>query len=285
MNDIYKCTRSGRNLQVMAACYCEPPQTFTSPVRSIIASIREVAPTQKIFLLGTYFNDSLRYKVEYDLLVLVEAAPKRQMFQYEQGISNRCKPFAQVMASVEETDRALKKINQGNIFFNRMCHPGNLIYDSIDLNIPFQNLSREVIPYDSLIAEFRYLLFKGEGFLSGAINYSESKNYPLAAFMLHQAVEQALNAFLTPLMGYRLQTHNLNKLFCYARRFPTHFRDLFPINCDAENHLYQTLHKAYIWGRYRCNFKVSQEAICVLIDRVKLLLVMAEDSFYHCLYN
>ena len=282
---MYKCIRSGGNLQVMAACYCEPLQHFTSPMRHIIASVREVAPTQQIFLLGTYFNDSHLYKVEYDLLVLVESVAKRQLFQYEQAISAVCKPFAQVMASVEETDRALKKIKQGNIFFNRMCLHGNLIYDSGNRNLPFQNLPQEAIPYDSLIAEFRYLLFKGEGFLSGAINYTESKNYPLAAFMLHQAVEQSLNAFLTPLMGYRLQTHNLNKLFFYARRFPTHFRDLFPLNSDAENHLYRTLHKAYISGRYRCNFTVSPEDICVLIDRVRLLLVMAEDSFYDCLYN
>lgn len=245
----------------------------------VIYTICQSFPVEKIFLIGMYPANPKTLGTEYDLMVLVDPEDKRPMHEFESLINNRCHDLAMISVSVFQIRIVSQLLKAGNIFFSFICDPGKIIFDKGSM--PLANDSLLVQPSDAhqLSAEFTVLLGKAKAFLSGAISYRITQDYQLAAFMLHQTVEQGLNAFLSPLMGYKMQTHNLNKLLLYARRISTRFYEIFSRDTDKEIRLYQTLHKAYIYGRYKNNFKVEDETLRILIERSSALLELAELLF------
>jgi HEPN domain-containing protein len=251
-----------------------------NPIDPIIHVICHSMQTEKIFLLGTYIANPQILGLEYDLLVMINSEDKRPMHEYESLIANRCHDFAMVTSSVYKIGAINQLLKEGNIFFSTLCAFKNLVFDRYQTNLSIAKSHGPKLNYDSLKNEFSNLITKSKAFLSGAINYKITHDYQLAAFMLHQTVEQSMNAFLSPLMGYRIQTHNLNKLFIYARRFSAQFYDIFPRNTDKEIQLYQTLHKAYIYGRYKNNFVIGEEILQTLIERTTALLEKTESIFH-----
>jgi uncharacterized protein len=250
------------------------------PIDPIRYSICESMHTEMIYLLGTYAAFPQSFGIEYDLLVLVDSSYKRPMHEFESLIANRCHDFAMVTASVHKTDVIKQLLIQGNIFFSTLCKLENLVFNGIDKPLKTECVDVTPLRIEELEKEFLSQYSRAQSFLSGAISYRITGDNQLAAFMLHQTIEQALNAFLTPLIGYRLQTHNLNKLFLYARRLSQEFYSVFPRNTDAEIQLYQTLHKAYIYGRYKNNFQIGKEVLQILVERVTALVDMTRTIFY-----
>lgn len=237
-------------------------------------------PVDMIFLLGTYPANPLVLGPEYDLLVLINTDDKRQTHEFESLIANRCHDFAMITVSVYQNRYVSQMLKKENPFFTTLCRSDNVIYnsDQLELHVPY--LSNYHYNVQFLSGEFAELKAKAESFLSGAINFRITSDFQLAAFMLHQTVEHCLNAFLSPLIGHRIQTHNLNRLFIFARRFSIRFYEIFPRNSDPEIQLYQLLHKAYIYGRYKNNFQVSENSLHILIERATALLELTEVTFH-----
>ncbi len=250
------------------------------PIDPIIYSICESMHAEMIFLLGTYSAFPQSLGPEYDLLVLINSTCKKPMHEFESLIANRCHDLAMVTASVHKTDVIKQLLIQGNIFFSALCKAENLVFNGIDNPLSNTIANVPALGVEELEKEFNCQYSRAKSFLSGALSYRITGDNQLAAFMLHQTVEQALNAFLTPLIGYRLQTHNLNKLFLYARRLSRDFYTVFPRNTDAEIQLYQTLHKAYIYGRYKNNFQIGKEVLQMLVERTTTLLEMTRTIFF-----
>ena len=201
------------------------------------------------------------------------------MHEFESLISNRCHDLAMISVSVFQIQIVNQLLKAGNIFFSFICDPRKVIFDNGGTHLADGSLYIQPSDVDELASEFSNAYSKAKAFLSGAINYRITRDFQLAAFMLHQTVEHGLNALLSPLMGYRMQTHNLNKLFLYARRFSVQFYEIFPMDSDEEIRLYQTLHKAYIFGRYKNNFQVGEDTLQILIERSAALLTLAEVIF------
>jgi uncharacterized protein len=251
----------------------------SNPLDPVVHIIRESMDVVKIFLIGTYNAFPQSLGLEYDILVLINSSDNRPMHEFESLIANRCHDLAMVTASVLKIETINCLLKQGNIFFSALCNPRNLIFNAGSTDLEIVKSPTTTPDFDDLTKEFLILFSKARSFLSGAINYRITGDNQLAAFMLHQTVEQGLNAFLTPLIGYRLQTHNLNKLLIYARRLSEKFFSIFPRNTDKEIQLYQILHKAYIYGRYKNNFQIGSETLQVLIDRTAALLELTELMF------
>lgn len=249
-------------------------------IEPVILTICGAMHTDMIFLIGAYpaFPSSLG--IEYDLLVLVDSGYKKPMHEFESLIANRCHDLAMVTASVYKTETVRQLLNRGNVFFSSLCKENNLVYAGKNILLPDNNTL--CIPVNTGVLEtgFSWQHARAQGFFSGAMGYCKSGNNQLSAFMLHQAVEQGLNAFLGPLMGYSLQTHNLSKLLIYARRLSKKLYALFPRNTDAEIRLFQTLYRAYIYGRYKNNFQIAKEELLILVERVTELLEMTRVIFF-----
>ncbi len=253
---------------------------FSEEIELIIYTITHAFHTEMIFLLGIYQANPEAMGKEYDLLVLASENEKRPMHEFESLIYNRCHDLAPVTVSVHRWDMVQSLLANGNMFFAQLCKPEKLIYDSGEKRFPEPILFNQAIKSAHLMAEFSQILEKAKGFLLGSAIYKAALEYQLCAFMLHQAVEQTLNAFLCPLMGIRIQTHNLQKLLLYTRRLSKAlYYEVFPRDTGLEVELFRILQKAYIYGRYKNNFQVSRDNLEILTDRVISLQEMASGIF------
>jgi HEPN domain-containing protein len=98
----------------------------------------------------------------------------------------------------------------------------------------------------------------------------------LGVFNLHQAAERTYNAIVLVFTGYKPNTHNLDKLKRYTKAFSMELITVFPENTPEEVHLFDLLKRGYVDARYKKDYKITDEELQVLIDRVGKLQGIAE---------
>src|SRR6266700_1143048 len=98
----------------------------------------------------------------------------------------------------------------------------------------------------------------------GAELYPLRRQFTLAAFLLHQAAEHAYTIIIRVVTGFRASTHNLDKLIRYSLPFSAELSTLFPRHTEKEDHLFRQLQKAYIYGRYKDDYVVTEKEMLVL---------------------
>lgn len=249
------------------------------PLTPIINMIKNSMDAEKIFLLGRYPSQPAELGDEYDLLVLSKDNNTRCNDELESLVHNRSHDMAPVNAIVFKMKQVNEMIVNGNYFFSTFCVPGNLVYDAGRIEME-RTPAEHTLPRLKILNEtHQTMIDKANGFLAGAINFYEKKEFSLTAFMLHQSVEHGLNALLVPLLQFRLQTHNLHKLMRFVRRFSWEIFNLFPRDTINETNLFQLLQKAYIHARYKDSFQVSEQEVEALLERVKQLLQKVTEEF------
>jgi uncharacterized protein len=82
-------------------------------------------------------------------------------------------------------------------------------------------------------------------FLAGAELHTIRVQYK-AAFMLHQAAEQASRTMLTIHIGLRINNHSIDRLIRCCSMFCFELQDVFAKKSEKEKLLFQLLQKAYI---------------------------------------
>ena len=166
----------------------------------VIYTICQSLPAEKIFLLGMYPANPTTLGTEYDLMVLVDTTDKRPMHEFESLINNRCHDLAVISVSVFQIQIVIQLLKAGNIFFSFICDPLKIIYDRCYAHLSNGNIMDRPSQVNKITNEFSVLFSKSKAFFEGAVNYEKTKDFQLAAFMVHQCLEQALNAFLYPFM-------------------------------------------------------------------------------------
>lgn len=247
------------------------------PLVRIINIIKNSIDVEKIFLLGSYPSQPVELGEEYDLLILVNDNHNRTNDEFESLIHNRSADTVPVNASVFKLSKVNEMILNGNYFFSTFCVPEKIIYDAgrIQLENP---PAKHDLPINVFNQIHSGMMEKANGFLAGAVNFYDSKQFSLCGFMLHQAVEHGLNSLLQPLTQFRLHTHNLHKLMRITRRFSIEIFNFFPRDTDVEIRLFQLLQKAYIHARYKDTFELNEEDAEALLERIKLLLQKVEEK-------
>lgn len=249
------------------------------PLVPIINIIKNSMDAEKIYLLGIYPMQPVELGGEYDLLILVKDNHNRPNEEFESLIHNRSADTVPVNATVFKLSKVNEMILNGNYFFSTFCIPEKLIYDAG--RIPLEStLAKHDLPRLKVLNQIHAgMMEKAKGFLAGAVNFYESREFSLCGFMLHQVVEHGLNSLLQPLMQFRLQTHNLHKLMRISRRLSLEIFNFFPRDTDSEIRLFQLLQKAYIHARYKDTFELKEEDAAILLERIKLLLHKIAEEF------
>lgn len=113
-------------------------------------------------------------------------------------------------------------------------------------------------------------------FLAGAELYTVRLQYGLAAFLLHQAAEQALRTMLIVHTGLRLNTHSLDRLLRCCALFCSASPALFPRRSEKDKRLFALLQKAYVDARYKEDYRIKREELTALTEKVRLLQALFE---------
>ncbi|RXK83474.1 HEPN domain-containing protein [Filimonas effusa] len=245
----------------------------------LVSFLTHEMDVEKIYLLGTYpcFPEALGE--EYDVLILIGEQEHRPIDRLENLVHSRSCDIAPVFASLFKITRINEMIAAGNSFFINACRHENLMYDADRINAasPPGYYNRGMSGFFRNI----HVSYMGHAkqFLQGAVSYYRAEEYPLACFMLHQAVEQGLSALLVPLMQFEVRTHNLSRLMRLARRFSIDVYQTFPRHMKRDVQRFYLLQKAYTNSRYNNAFGVTESDTAILIEHSSLLLQKIKDAY------
>jgi HEPN domain-containing protein len=211
------------------------------------------------------------------LLVVSRQGDRRSDYELQDLLENRCREVAQVTVLVHDIAYVNRRLLEGQYFFYSAVREGIQLYD-VAGGTPFV---RAEVPDWSAVRSLAKRDFERWGQQARAFHRSAEFNYKdgegrVAVFLLHQAAEQIYQAILLAFTGYKPTTHNLDKLRRYTNRFSLELAMVFPRDNQEEDGLFRLLLSGYVDARYKEDFSITQEQVGILLERVGLLLAIAE---------
>ncbi|WP_332768909.1 HEPN domain-containing protein [Phenylobacterium sp.] len=239
----------------------------------------------KIVLFGSYargdwVEDPIgRYFSDYDLLIVVdhedladtvefwETAEARILKELSAGQHLRT-PVNFIVHSLQDVNHQLER---GRYFFVDIVRDGILLH-----NLRGHALANPAaLAPETALDEARGYFEDGKGSAERRLElagFAMDKEYNKeAAFELHQAAEWLYNTLLLTLTLYTPKSHNLVRLRNLTEPLDPRLASIWPTETKFEKRCFELLRAAYIKARYSRHYKVSQEELAWLRERVILL--------------
>lgn len=238
-------------------------------------SILEKVPcTRMIVCIGTADNP-----FSYYLVILIDDSEKMREHEISNKIEDNCRYLANICAIVHKTSSAIKGVQNAQRFWTNVFLKGRTVYTASDVQLPpLSEISKEDLLER---AKFHWQRWgtQGKAFLKGAESYYSEDNYNLAAFLLHQSVESVLKSIIQAIIGYRVQIHNLSRLFLLTLLFTDALQNVFELGTEGNDKAYTLLRGSYADARYNNDFEVDKETVEDLIAKTKALIDTAERIY------
>lgn len=238
----------------------------------------------KLVLYGSYarggwVDDPVGgYKSDYDILIVVNddnlvdldywsAADDRLM--RDMTITGMLSaPVNFIVHSLTDVNRQLEK---GRPFFIDIIRDGILLYEAEG----FCFAQPRDLPPEEARAEakghFEKWFDSASGFLEQAKFAKENGRANIAAFEFHQATEQFYHCTLLTLSLYSPKSHRLNFLRSHAEEIAPELVEAWPRDDKFSRRCFDLLRQAYVNARYSPHYKVTEEELNWLGERVAVL--------------
>ncbi|MCA6439780.1 MAG: HEPN domain-containing protein [Chitinophagaceae bacterium] len=264
--------------------------SFQHTGNRIVDLIGELVEVDRIYLLGgslyrrrteSLFHQlapSLQCVADCYCLILLPDTNTTRLVQLQDQIEQHCAKILPITAIVLSTKQFDSWLQDGHTFALRVhtCAPLLLQKDA-----GFQgNLGTidEVAEQKRTELTHKEGLKRVDAFLAGAELFCLRKENRMAAFMLHQAAEQALSTLLKIATGYYCCTHNIERLLRYAGMVTHRVNEIFPKNNEPEKRLVSLLQKAYIDSRYREDYAMPEADLRDMLGRGSELRKILTES-------
>ena len=258
-------------------------EDFKSQEATLVAMITEAVAVEKIYLLGSSLQQqrtesifmpdapSRRNVGHYWLLVLVDKDCGLSNNYVQDKIENNCRHFIRVTVIVLHTAQFNNWLTEGHRFACTVRKIAVVLYDSGNIVLSNQAAVEEAAGKTAIQSYCTQGCNKVNEFIAGAELYTVRKQNKMAAFMLHQAAEQALHTIFKKETGLYINTHNIDKLLRYCAMVNYTIPAIFPKEGEANERLLTLLQKAYIDTRYRDDFSITGEELQIIKERIKAL--------------
>jgi HEPN domain-containing protein len=268
--------------------YYQLTESFKNQEAKLVAMITEAVPVEKIYMLGSslqqqrtesiFMTDapSCRKVGHYWLLVLVDKDCGHSDSYVQDKIENNCQHFIPVTVIVLHTAQFNNWLTEGQRFACTVIKIAVLLNDSNNIPLAIPNTINEEADKKAMEPYCTQGINKVNEFIAGAELYRIREQNKMAAFMLHQAAEQALLTILKRATGLHTNTHNIDKLLRYCSMVNYQIPAIFPRNNDTNERLFQLLQKAYLDSRYKEGFKINSNDLLNIMERVKQLQQMTD---------
>ncbi|HWU94369.1 MAG TPA: HEPN domain-containing protein [Sphingomonas sp.] len=241
----------------------------------------------KVILYGSYArggwvdepHTAKGYQSDFDLLVIVNNEKLTDRVEFWVNAEDRLNrelaitktlrtPVNFIVHTMHEVNDGLA---HGRYFFMDVARDGIALYQSEDTEFhepkpktPAQALAmaREYFEewYPSAMKRFEIAAFDvSRGFLKDA------------AFDLHQTAERLYHCVLLVCTFYTPHVHNLGFLRTQAERIDPRLVDAWPRDNRADRSRFEKLKEAYVKARYSKHYRISEEELAWLGERVELL--------------
>lgn len=275
-------------------------QSVTNQQQQLVSLIQELIDPDMIYLLGASLlrrrSESIfcttaptsQHSSDYFFLILVSKLNDKTVYQWQDQIEQHISTVIPVTTIVLETATFKEWLSDNRFFAAKVYHCSVCLYDTGNINLipPKEDGLKKEAEHKMLRETYSNGLNKTENFLASAEILRVSKQNNMAAFMLHQAAEQALRTMLRTGTGFHSSTHNLERLIRYASMVSYQLPDIFSNKTEKEKRLFNLLKRAYRDTRYTKDYSITTNELLLLTDKVKkikLLLVDVEKSLFNTL--
>ena len=220
-----------------------------------------------------------QYKSDYDILVIVSQKELTDRAAYWAKAEERLiraytiektlrTPVNFIVHSLHEVNDGLA---HGRVFFMEVAKDGIALYEADDREL---RAPRPKTPDEALVAAREYF----EDGMAGAMSRQKLAKYALdegllkdAAFDFHQTTERLYSCLLLTLTYYTPYNHNIAFLRSLAEGLDRRLYGIWPETNRRERAMFQKLKEAYTKARYSKHYKISEEELTWLGERVEEL--------------
>lgn len=264
-------------------------EEFEDALKEGTADFKKRGRILKIILFGSYAKGGWvdepftmkGYRSDFDLLVIVNHRKLCDFAEFWHKAADRINRDPLVETPVSFIVHTRREVNtylkEGQYFFSDIRREGVVLYELDDEPLAEPGV---LSPADRLRLAREYYddRFKlAETFLKGSRFYAADGSLRVAAFELHQALEQAYSCVLLTLTNYAPPSHNVKFLRSLAEEQDRRLADAFPRDQHRERAWFNTLNEAYVKARYSKHFEISAEALEWLGERTSLLLELVKE--------
>ncbi|QDZ08131.1 HEPN domain-containing protein [Sphingomonas panacisoli] len=246
---------------------------------------RKAGRILKIILFGSYARGDWvadpkgGYFSDYDLLVVVNHDELADVTEYwgqaddhllrEQEITGKIRtPVNFIVHSLADVNAQLKR---GRPFFTDIVRDGIALYEAPDHPFDQPKAISPAAALEEAKGSFEKWLPSANAFISMGKHARSEGNSNEAAFALHQAAERLYHCTMLVLTLYSPKSHKLNFLRSQAERIAPTLIEAWPRDTRFAQRSFELLRRAYVDARYSPHYKISDEELAWLIDRVGIL--------------
>jgi len=241
----------------------------------------------KVILYGSYArggwvdepHTAKGYRSDFDLLVIVNHPKLTDRVDYWSSAEDRLNrelaitktlrtPVNFIVHTLQEVNDGLA---HGRYFFMDVARDGIALYQSDDTEL---HEPKPKTPSQALAMAREYFhewLPSAEDFLQGCRDARARGRLKKAAFDLHQATERLYHCVLLVCTFYTPHVHNLGFLRTQAERIDPRLIDAWPRDSRVDRARFEKLKEAYVKARYSKHYRISEEELSWLGERVEEL--------------
>jgi uncharacterized protein len=208
-----------------------------------------------------------KFQLESHHNLMVLTVENKDTHTIQEAIENNCKPFLPLTALVLPQTHYNQLLEKNTVFACSVLASAELLYtrensleEADDVQVG-KNIEKESSEASK----------RAKGFLSSGELLLLTNEIPLAAFMLHQAIEQYCFGKILCHLGINPKTHNLDKLYRLMRFFTFDLVKVFPRDTEIEERLFASVKDAYIASRYSSSCAIKSADLKIIRDRLRIL--------------
>ena len=239
----------------------------------------------KVILYGSYArgnwvdepHTAKGYKWDYDLLIIVNDKRLTDRVKYwarvddrlmrEYGITGTIKtPVNFIVHTLGEVNDGLA---HGRYFFMDVARDGIALYESDDTELHEPKPKTPHAALDMAKEYFEEWMPSAEQFLVQGNEAAKRGWNKKAAFELHQATERLYHCVLLVVTFYTPHNHNIGFLRTQAERLDARLTYVWPGDNRKQRAMFEKLREAYVKARYSKHYRISEEELTWLGERVE----------------
>ncbi|GAA5540217.1 nucleotidyltransferase and HEPN domain-containing protein [Brucella sp. NBRC 113783] len=263
-------------------------EEFEDALKEGAAEFKKRGRIVKVILFGSYARGTQvdephtgkGYRSDFDLLIIVNNR-KLADFEFWRKTEDRLMRLRDVQTPVNFIVHSLREVNtrikEGRYFFTDIRKEGIVLYE-----LDPEPLARPGIlnPEDAYRIAKEYFddrLPHASAFIKFSRYGIEQRDLREAAFLLHQAIEQAYSTFLLVTTNYAPASHNLKFLRRLAEGKRSELAKAWPQDQQRYKAWFNIVNEAYVKGRYSPHFEITEEALKWLLARANILIALIEE--------
>lgn len=260
-------------------------EEFAATIGNTTAPWKRQGRILKVVLYGSYargdwVDDPIGgYKSDYDLLVVVNDGRLADVADYWSGADDRLMremtitqtlsaPVSFIVHTLKDVN---KQLEHGRPFFVDIARQGIALYEAE--GFPFVRPTKldPDAAREEAMEHFEFWFEQAKSASAGSKFFVQEARHRDAAFLMHQATERLYHCIMLVFTLYSPKSHKLGFLRSHAEELAPELIKAWPRDDRFSRRCFELLRQAYVNARYSPHYKISDEELNWLGERVAVL--------------